>query len=169
MLDLRTRVVELPEQFGDSLAPIRVAAKHLVAAGAELEEEDGVFLIFRRPKIAPRAFAFVLYPGVNGNMIARYVQGCTSRRLNRPSRLLDEYRQVLRRLNGAALYQLDLFGIPPAMCADPPLLHRGARQPLDIATAEMNWSTPYKPGPSQFHSGSKHAGSAEKYQTRGPD
>jgi hypothetical protein len=134
------------------LNPIRETAEKLLASEPEPQEEHGAILISRRPKIAPQAFACVLFPGLSDTMIDRYVQLWNAHRSLQPFRLPDAYRQVLRSLNGAWVFDLSLFGIPPSMCADPPLLNRGARQPLDISSAE-SWSRSYKPGPAQFHFG----------------
>jgi hypothetical protein len=68
--------------------------------------------------------------------------------------LPESYRKVLRVLNGAWVYRLCLYGIPPSMCADSPLLNRSVRQPLDIGEANISWFTRYKPAPNQLHFGS---------------
>jgi hypothetical protein len=136
------------------LSPIRSVAERLLREGAEVEEEDGAFLISRPPKIAPQAFALVLYEGLPDEIIDRYIQQFAAQQSIRSFRLPDAYRQILRILNGASVFELSLFGVPPSMCASPPLLNRGARQPLDIATAGTSWIRAYKPDREQFHFGS---------------
>jgi hypothetical protein len=61
---------------------------------------------------------------------------------------------VLLRLNGATVFRMNLFGLPPTMCQDPPLLDRSARQPLDLGAANSFWRKRYAPRSSQFHFGS---------------
>ena len=52
------------------------------------------------------------------------------------------------------MFEIHLYGLPRSMSDAPPLLSRSVRQPLDLATANRNWSSAYKPGPTQFHIGS---------------
>ena len=126
---------------------MRSLAERLASADDAIESASGAVLISRRPKIAPEAYACVLYPGVGSELIHRYEEIQTVE-------IPRVYRELLERLNGASLFQIDLFGIPLSMAQDPPLLNRSIRQPLDISSANLYWRGPYKAAPAEFHFGS---------------
>lgn len=64
------------------------------------------------------------------------------------------YSNVLSQINGAWIYRLALYGVPPSMTEEPPLLDRSIPQPLDIATANLNWRNAFSPSRDEFHFGS---------------
>ena len=66
----------------------------------------------------------------------------------------DPYRKVLNQINGAWMYRLVLFGLPPSMIAEPPLLDRSVVQPMDLATAHRDWRAKYEAEEDEFHFGS---------------
>jgi hypothetical protein len=142
----------LPKLHG-SVAPVGAAAEKLLGAGSDSIEENGAFLISRRPKIGPEAYACVLHQGLTDDMVGQYLQSYTARS-GRNFVLAESYRKVLTVLNGGWVYKLCLYGIPPSMCSDPPFLNRSTRQPLDIGEADRSWSVDYKPAPGQLHFGS---------------
>jgi hypothetical protein len=73
----------------------------------------------------------VIFPGLPPNVITRYEDA--PRSTDRQALKIPEtYKHVLLRLNGATLFRMNLFGLPASMCADPPMLDRSARQPLDL-------------------------------------
>jgi hypothetical protein len=67
--------------------------------------------------------------------------------------ILPRYRQILKRINGARLFKMNLFGIPASMAEDPPLLSRSAPAPLDLATANQHWKFEYDVSHDWFHFG----------------
>jgi hypothetical protein len=91
-----------------------------------------------------------LHPGIADDLIDHYVAMHSTRS---QFSLPEQYRTILRRLNGAHIFDLSLFGIPVSMAAKPPLLNRSVRQPFDLATANSSWSVSYKPEARQFHFG----------------
>ena len=135
-----------------ALTPIRLVAERLVDAESLFDPRTGVALLSRRPKIAPEAYACVLFSGVGPKAITRYEK--LQRSIgNQLFEIPAIYRSVLLRLNGASLFDLSLCGLPPSMCQDPPLLDRSARQPLDLGTANQYWRTQYSKDKSLFHFG----------------
>jgi len=117
-----------------------------------IESGTGAALISHRPNIGTEAYACVIFPGISDETIARYeeVQRSSGRSIEIP----EAYRSVLRRLNGADIFRLSLYGLPPAMCQDPPLLKRSVRQPLDLGSANLHWRRKYTADPGRFHIGS---------------
>jgi hypothetical protein len=150
---MKEQLVQFLARLEGSLRPICNAVEQLLSVDTETTEENDAFLISRRPKIAPQAYACVLYRGLSEVNIDRYLQKYVAAPM-RSSVLTDSYREVLRVLNGADVYQLSLFGVPPSMCADPPLPNRRVRQPLDIGEANTSWFTRYMPAPNHLHFGS---------------
>ncbi len=136
----------------NELAPLRRVAEGLLDEDSLLDAATGAALISRRTKIAPEAFACIIYPGMRNDAITRYeeIHSCApGSRLTIP----DTYKKILGRLNGANVLEISLYGLPPSMCNNPRLLSRTARQPLDLATANTNWRHPFKPSAAQFHFG----------------
>ena len=135
------------------LEPIRQTAERLVDQTAKVETSVETILISHRPAIGTEAYAVVLYPGVSEDFIAGYEQ-IHSQRMPAKFTIPGAYRTFLNVLNGAELYQMFLYGLPVSMAKNPPLLNRSVRQPLDLATANIDWKNPYRPSESQFHFGS---------------
>jgi len=135
------------------LEPIRQTAGRLVDQTAKVDPSIGTLLISHRPAIGTEAYAIVLYPGISEELIAGY-ENIHSARLPAKFEIPGEYRAFLRILNGADVYQMSLYGLPVSMSKIPPLLNRSVRQPLDLATANINWKNRYRPNESQFHFGS---------------
>lgn len=134
------------------LAVIREVCEPLLGEDAVVDPASGAMLISHRPKVAPEAYAFVLFPGVPAEVISRYEEIHSN--AQRGSLAIPSlYRDQLARLNGASMFEIHLYGLPRSMSSAPPLLNRSVRQPMDLATANRNWSSEYKPGRSQFHIG----------------
>jgi len=135
------------------LSPIRVVAERLSDADSIIDPTAGAALLSRRPRIAPEAYACVIFPGVVREVAARYeaLQHSTG---NQNFEIPAIYRSVLLRLNGAWIFQLSLYGLPPSMCQTPPVLDRSARQPLDLGTANRQWRMRYSADQKHFHFGS---------------
>lgn len=145
---------EIERQLGaldDVLAPVRHVTQRLIDNTAIIDPGSGALLISHRAKVAPQAFAIVLYPGASGDSIARYE---TIHEDELHSSIPAVYKRVLSNLNGASLFEINLYGLPISMSQSPPLLNRSLRQPLDLDTANFHWSRGYKPAPALFHFGS---------------
>ena len=146
-------IQERLDSLSGDLLPIRQLADRLIDPAAQLDPDSGNIFLSQRPKLGPESFAVVLYAGITDHMILSYIN-------SRPAGLRGQftiphaYLRILNVLNGAELYQLRLYGLPPSMCSPTPLLNRSARQPLDLGAANFNWSRQYRSSPSQFHFGS---------------
>ena len=135
------------------LVPLRIEAERLIGPDAVMDPPSGAALISHRPKIAPGAYACVIFPGVTAEKITRYEQ-IQHNVGNRTFEIPAAYREALMNLNGGWIFQLALYGLPPSMCSIPQQLDRSKRQPLDIGLANQDWCRKYSPLPSQFHFGS---------------
>ena len=137
----------------DDLAPIRLVAERVADADSVIDPRTAAALLSRRPKIGVEAYACVVFAGVAPDVMTRYEE--IQRSIgNRDFEIPLSYRNVLHRLNGAWIFQVSLYGLPPSMCQKPPLLDRSSRQPLDLGTANQNWRKRYSTDLNHFHFGS---------------
>jgi hypothetical protein len=143
-----TRILEA---LDGELVPIRRIAERF--ADVAIEAGTGAALISHRPAIAPEAYACVLFPGITTSAIRRYdeIRRSSGREI---IEIPEVYKSVLLRINGAAVFGMNLFGVPPTMLNDPPLLDRTSRRPLDLGMANSLWRKRYAPRQSQFQFGS---------------
>ena len=160
MAEMSNQINTRLQALTGELEPIRQAAERLVDQTAKVEIPVETILISHRPAIGTEAYVIVLYPGVSEEHIADYEQ-IQSGRLPASFVIPRAYRALLQALNGADLYQMSLYGLPVSMSGNPPLLNRSVRQPLDLATANFNWKSQYRPSESQFHFGSGPYSDAE--------
>ncbi|MGH9761435.1 MAG: hypothetical protein ACREDR_23375, partial [Blastocatellia bacterium] len=98
------------------------------------------------PNIAPKAYALRFFAPLSSDLIDSY-QSIHNIRVS------SYYLPILQKLNGAHAFELSLFGIPPSMASDPPLLDRSVAQPLDIGTANTVWKRGYAVEKDWFHFG----------------
>jgi hypothetical protein len=56
-------------------------------------------------------------------------------------------------MNGAWLFRVALFGVPPMMAKRPPQVDRSTGWPLDIGAAQRNWRLDYNSTPTDFFIG----------------
>jgi hypothetical protein len=56
-------------------------------------------------------------------------------------------------MNGAHLFEIRLFGVPPLMARSPPQLDRTTAWPLDVGTAQEDWRLDYDTSPTDFFIG----------------
>jgi hypothetical protein len=145
-------MVGLLSALDGELSPIREAAMRNLASSATTDPKTGAALISHRPKVAPEAYALVIYPGITETEVARY-EKLHEESAGRTLLIPAMYRAVLARLNGASLFQAALFGIPRSMLQDPPLLDRSTLHPLDIGTANTMWRLKYKVDPALLYFG----------------
>jgi hypothetical protein len=95
----------------------------------------------------------VLFPGLRDEQKERYID--LQRSAGNDFQVPDRYRSIISRVNGASLFRLNLCGLPPSMCQDPPLLNRSTQQPLDLGTANQHWRKKYSEDPAPFHFGAR--------------
>lgn len=123
------------------LKPIAVAARKIAAAGAWIDHSSGAFLAGYRPDLGTHAYDVMIFPPLPPAALESYQQ---VNDFLLPRVLTD----ILAHLNGCYLRELKLYGAPPSMTRDPPLLDRNRRSPLDISTGRY-WRYSYAPAPVQ--------------------
>lgn len=119
-------------QLTKDLEPIRRLAEQLLSNAVETETQNERLQLSRRPILGTEAFAVTLYSGVDDQTIDRYQK-------IHSVEIPLHYKRILNVLNGASIFGLNLYGIPPSMAQNPPLLDRTTIQPLDLATANTHW------------------------------
>ncbi len=124
--------MDIIRQLTNDLEPIRRLAERLLSEAVETETRDDRLQLSKRPNVGSEAFAMTLYMGVDDSTIDRY------QRIHSVE-IPPDYRRILHVLNGASIFGLNLYGIPPSMAQEPPLLDRTTIQPLDLATASTHW------------------------------
>ena len=134
---------EILDNLTGDLEPIRELVSRYDRARASSDPGSDVLLLSHRPKIGELAYAIEIFPGVSNDSIAAY------EKIHKFT-VTDFYRDLLMKINGANLFDLSLYGIPPSMAKDPPLLDRSGRSPLDLATAQEFWISGFKVAPGAF-------------------
>ena len=112
------------------LAPLRDVAVRL-SSGANEVKSDTIGLSYR-PHVAPQFYALRLFSPLPQPNLAQY-------QLINGINISPHYLPILEKLNGANVFQLSLFGVPPSMANNPPLLDRSTENPYDISIANKNW------------------------------
>ncbi|WP_156320401.1 hypothetical protein [Brevundimonas sp. AAP58] len=119
-----------------SLRPIKDAVLALASSGVWVEGGNGgPLLAGPRPDIGSQAYDIVLFEPLPVETLATYEKLYDFR-------LSDPLVELLRHLNGGVLFEINLYGVPPTMAANPPLLDRSRRAPLDIASGRY-WRARY--------------------------
>jgi hypothetical protein len=98
----------------------------------------------------------MLFPGIDAAVLAKY-------QARFHVQIPLTYAKVLAEMNGANLFELRLFGLPPSLLQDPPLIDRSVIQPLDLATANHSWKTKYGPPAGDFFVGSGPDGDQDRF------
>lgn len=133
--------------YEEPLAPINGVVAELVQHGEEVDfSRPGVVRISKRPKMGTEAYAVLLFSAIAEETITRYEE------IHSVS-IPGLYRHVLSATSGAFLFDLSLYGVPPSMAQDPPLLDRSQVWPLDLATANRLWRVGFTQDPDGFHFG----------------
>jgi hypothetical protein len=129
-----------------SLTPIRDLAVRLRGPDTQTDAVSGALCISQRPKVAPGAYALWIFPGIAEGLVSVYeeIHHC---------HVVELYRQFLQCMNGAHLFEITLFGIPPSMARRPPQLDRSTAWPMDIGTAQENWRLDYPSSSTDFFIG----------------
>jgi hypothetical protein len=127
-------------QLSPVLDPVR---RHWSTESIYVQSTGGLH-ISPRPKVGPKAFAVVLFLPLEGDAISRYEQAHS---VSFPA----GFRDILGLLNGAFIFELSFFGIPPTMVTGG--LDRSVLQPHDVCTANRHWRAPYNVPDDRFHIG----------------
>jgi hypothetical protein len=151
-LDVTLQVQSMLSNLDRELTPIRLLAERLASSDSSIDLQTGAALISHRPQVGTEAFACVIFPGIREEQTISY-ENIQRSRGNDCFAIPGAYRSIIRRMNGAQLFRLMLYGLPPTMCQTSPLLNRSARQPLDLGTANQFWRKKYSSDPTLFHFG----------------
>ena len=100
------------------------------------------------PWVAPEAYAFRLFPVAKKAWFQRFREDT-----GRP--IPSGYRDFLLGANGCSAYGLSLYGLPPSLQRDPPVLDRARPQPLDLGAANRHWAREYQGSGGAFHFGGR--------------
>ena len=139
----------ITDNLDGELSPIATICQQLIADGENSEEFSNHKSIGNRSKIDSGAYAVTLYAPVSQAEISHYedLHGIS---------VPQSYQELLVRLNGARIFGFSLYGLPPSMTQDPPLLDRSRAQPLDLATANLYWRHEFSQSQDEFHIGGSH-------------
>src|SRR5438128_9820276 len=119
------------QRLDGDLSPLRTLVQQFSSSDTNLDPLTGALRFSHRPAIGAEAYACILYPGVDLDVIAQYEEihrARTSQYKDIPS----FYKGMLGRLNGAFIFETALFGLPSSMTQQPPRLDRLVQHPLDV-------------------------------------
>jgi hypothetical protein len=107
---------------------------------------DDAIAVSHRPHVAPQSYAMWMFKPLSVEVLDRYqrIHGVV---------LSEHYLPILCKLNGAHIFEFSLFGVPPSMVSDMPLLNRSTTQPYDVGTANSDWKREYSVPADWFHFG----------------
>jgi len=147
---IEDRVARLPE----TLRPVRDAVLAVASSGAWIEGgTGGPVLAGSRPDVGSEVYDIVIFPPLSAEHLETY------QRLH-DFTLPEAVLRFLRHVNGAVLFEIKLYGVPPSMAVDPPQLDRSRRAPLDIASGRY-WRHAYAGAdPADVLIGSRNVGGA---------
>jgi hypothetical protein len=133
--ELAQRTSSIPEH----LSSISQAVTELGSTGA-LQDRSGAILIGPWSRDGISSFDVMLYPGISVDDLLSY------ERIHQFS-VAPGLAELLLSLNGCTFFELVVYGLPPSMAREPPLLDRSDRGPLDIASGR-DWSRAYLATPA---------------------
>ena len=134
----------LLRSLAGDLQPIRAMLEKHLERGSDAKLSSDALEMARSPKTGWPVFT--IFPGIPEPLLQTY------ERIHEVE-LHPQYRQILGSMNGAFLFQLSLFGVPPSMAKEPPLLDRSRAWPLDVGTAQSDWKDRYTQDREQFYFG----------------
>src|SRR5215831_16621430 len=119
---MSTPISAFLEGFDGALTSVRVVVQPLAEQGAAvLGAESHAIFLAHQPQLGAEVYACVLFLGMAPEVITVY-ERMQRFRLGDAFQIPRAYREILTKLNGAHLYHLSLYGIPPSMVRSPPLL-----------------------------------------------
>ena len=129
-----------------NLSPIRTAVSRYLKYPSHANA-NGVFEIGNRPWVAPFNYMITLYGGINKTLQREY---CARFNIEIP----EIYSRFLEELNGAFVFGISFYGIPPSMLSRG-RLDRSVLQCHDFATGVLQWSGDYEVERDAFHFGGR--------------
>ena len=147
MNPIQDQVLERLKGLASSWAALAAHATRYAQYCSSIATDD-TLEIGHMPWIGPQAYAFRLFPPAKKAWIERF-----RHRAGRP--IPPGYGEFLRTVNGCEAYGLSLYGLPPSLQREPPLLDRLRPQPLDLGTANQDWAHEYEGSGTGFHFGAR--------------
>ena len=134
------------EHLAGPLAPVREVALRLSGPDVKIDVVSGALCISRRPSVGSETFALRIFPGITPSVISDYetIHHC---------KIAELYGEFLQSMNGAHLFEISLFGIPPSMAKQSPQIDRSTAWPLDIGTAQEHCRRDYPSSPADYFIG----------------
>lgn len=118
--------------------------EHAKEKGSWLEQPGDRLVIGHRPDNGRYAYDIVHFPPLTAAQIQLY-------QTRRSVVIPGSFASLLTQMNGAAILQLHIFGIPESMATEVALLDRSQRNPFDVGTANKYWRAEYDAPDSDFH------------------
>lgn len=146
---MESLIEQFLQRLDGELSPLKAVVQQFSSPDANLDPVTGALRLSHRPAIGTDAYACILYPPVDLDVIERY-EGIHHARASRCVHIPPFYKGVLGQLNGAFVFETALFGVPSPMAQNPPGLDRSAQHPLDVGTANEFWRLEYKVDDSTF-------------------
>ena len=142
-------IEQFVQRLDGDLSPLKTFVQQFSLFDANLDPLTGALRLSHRPAIGTEAYACILYPCVDLDVIEQY-EAIHRARTSRYVDIPPFYKEVLRRLNGAFIFETALFGVPSSMVQNPPRLDRSTQHPLDVGTANEDWYLEYGVDHSRF-------------------
>ena len=149
MNPIKNTILERLGNLDEVLEPLaRVCERYLRYCSA-IDPTDETLLIGHQPWIGPEAYAVRVFPAAKKSWFKKYtaIHG-----LKFPS----DYKLILSSVNGIDAFGLSLYGIPPSMVKDRPLLDRSKVHCLDIGRANIHWKKSFPGHEERFHFGGRN-------------
>jgi hypothetical protein len=142
------------EKLESAFGPLATICERYLRYRSVVDSIDGTISIGHQPWKGPEAYAVRIFPAAKKSWFGKYSR---SRGLKFPV----AYKSILSSVNGIDAFGLSLYGIPPSMVKDPPLLNRSTLQCLDISLANRNWKRAFPGQEARFHFGGRHYDSTQ--------
>ena len=149
MNPIKNVILERLGKIDGVLAPLATVCERYLRYCSAVDPIDETIMIGHQPWKGPEAYAFRIFPAAKKNWFSKYSKIHTVE-------LPTHYRAILESVNGLNAFGLSLYGIPPSMVKEPPLLDRSKAQCLDVASANVHWKRSFPGQEERFHFGGRN-------------
>jgi hypothetical protein len=137
------------DSFPPELAPLSDAARRYLRYCSAIDIDDTI-MIAHQPWDGPLGYTFRLFPGAKKSWFVKYGK-------LHDIRIPTMIRSLLASVNGCEAFGISIYGMPPSMLRNPPLLDRSTAQCLDLATANQDWKHEFQGVADEaFHFGARY-------------
>jgi hypothetical protein len=143
---MQTSIDDRLRSLPAELEPLKLVARRYLADRPRLSA-DGTLQIGPAPWSGSEAFSIILYPPAARAWLTAFER--------RVGPIPGRYAAVLQALNGCFAFSLSLYGLPPSLQSEPPLLDRRVLQPHDLEAANTRWARDYLGANGEFHFGGR--------------